>query len=56
MTSADEEDEEEEGEDEGIADEYEVKQTGMCGVILELCRHHLAAKSEAECHYRAVCR
>jgi len=56
MTSADEEDEEEEGEDEGIDDGYEVKQTGMCGAILELCRHHLAAKSEAECHYRAVCR
>jgi len=56
MTSADEEDEEEEGEDEGIDDGYEVKQTGLCGVILDLCRHHLAAKSEAECHYRAVCR
>eukprot|EP00092_Neocalanus_flemingeri_P014386 GFUD01015518.1.p1 GENE.GFUD01015518.1~~GFUD01015518.1.p1 ORF type:complete len:691 (-),score=152.70 GFUD01015518.1:104-2176(-) len=52
MTSADED---EEGEDEGI-DEGHVKQSGLCRMILELCRHHLAAKSEAECHYRAVCR
>jgi spire-like protein len=56
MTSADEDEDEEEGEDEGIEDGYEVRQTGLCGVILELCRHHLAAKSEAESHYRAVCR
>jgi len=53
MTSADED---EDGEDEGIDDGYEVKQSGLCRMILELCRHHLATKSEAESHYRAVCR
>jgi len=56
MTSADDDEDEEEGEDEGIDDGYEIKQSGLCRVILEKCRHHLAAKSEAESHYRAVCR
>ena len=55
MTSADEDEDEEDGEDEGIDEGY-VKQSGLCRMILELCRHHLAAKSEAESHYRAVCR
>jgi len=54
MTSADED--EDEGDDEGIDDVYEVKQTGLCSLILDQCRHHLAAQSEAESHYRAVCR
>ena len=49
MTSADDSD----VDDEGIE---ELKDTGACTNILELCRHHLAAKSEAESHYRAVCR
>ncbi len=53
MTSADEE---EEGEDEGVDGLHEIRQSGQCGLVLELCRHHLASKSEAEGHYRAVCR
>jgi len=57
MTSADE-DEDNEDNDEGIdnEDDYIIRQSGQCANILDLCRHHLASKSEAECHYRAVCR
>ena len=57
MTSGEEgEDEEEDGEDEGVDGLYVIRQSGQCGEILELCRHHLASNSEAEGHYRAVCR
>ena len=57
MTSAEEE-EGEDTDDEGIDDEDDdiVRQSGQCSMILDLCRHHLASKSEAESHYRAVCR
>lgn len=57
MTSAEEE-EGEDNDDEGIDDEDDdiVRQSGQCSMILDLCRHHLASKSEAESHYRAVCR
>ena len=54
MTSGEEE--EEDGEDEGVDGLYVIRQSGQCGEILELCRHHLASNSEAEGHYRAVCR
>ena len=52
MTSADDE------HDEGIDDDEEtmIRQSGQCSMVLDLCRHHLATQSEAECHYKAVCR
>jgi hypothetical protein len=51
MTSADDKKEEE-----GIGDEVDVKKTGICSKILELCRIHLAVKHEADSHYKSVCR
>ena len=54
MTSADAE--ENDDNDEGIEDGEEIRQSGQCGEVLELCRLHLATKAEAESHYRAVCR
>ena len=51
MTSADDEE-----EDEGIGDDVDVKKTGLCSNILELCRLHLAVKREADSHYKSVCR
>ena len=60
MTSAEEEegDDNDDDDDEGIDDEDDdiIRQSGQCSMILDLCRHHLASKSEAESHYRAVCR
>ena len=53
MTSAEEEDDE---NDEGIEDGEEIRQSGQCGQVLDLCRLHLATRAEAETHYRAVCR
>ena len=53
MTSAEDEDED---NDEGIEDGEEMRQSGQCGEVLDLCRLHLATKAEAESHYRAVCR
>ena len=50
MTSADEDND----DDEGIDDE--VRQSGQCSMVLDLCRHHLASRRDAECHYKAVCR
>merc|ERR1719400_1232709 len=54
MTSADAD--ENDDNDEGIEDGEEIRQSGQCGEVLELCRLHLATKAEAESHYRAVCR
>lgn len=53
MTSADDD-----ADDEGIDDDEDImiRQSGQCSMVLDLCRHHLASKSEAECHYKAVCR
>jgi hypothetical protein len=51
MTSADDEE-----EDEGIGHEVDVKKTGLCSSILELCRLHLAVRREADSHYKSVCR
>ena len=51
MVSADEEE-----EDEGIGEEVDIKKTGLCADILELCRLHLAVKREADSHYKSVCR
>ena len=54
-------------EDEGIEGDEEEEEGGgerRCGVrrsgaaweLVPLCRHHLALPTEAEAHYRAVCR
>ena len=53
MTSADDD-----ADDEGIDDDEDsvIRQSGQCSMVLDLCRHHLASQSEAECHYKAVCR
>jgi len=33
-----------------------VKKSGTCDSLIQLCRHHLALPSEADAHFRAVCR
>jgi len=33
-----------------------VKKSGTCDLLIERCRHHLALPSEADTHFRAVCR
>ena len=56
MVSAEEE-EEEEAEDEGLGEEEVVlRRSGIIEEILEKCREHLERPSQAETHYRAVCR
>ena len=54
MVSAEEE---EEAEDEGLGEEeVVVRRSGIIEEILEKCREHLERPSQAETHYRAVCR
>ena len=56
MVSAEEE-EEEDAEDEGLGEEeVVVRRSGIIEEILEKCREHLERPSQAETHYRAVCR
>ena len=56
MVSA-EEDEEEDAVDEGLGEEeVVVRRSGIIEEILEKCREHLERPSQAETHYRAVCR
>ena len=53
MVSAEEED----AEDEGLGEEeVVVRRSGIIEEILEKCREHLERPSQAETHYRAVCR
>ena len=47
---------EEEEEDEGLGEEGAVKRSGLVEDILERCREHLELPSQAETHYKAVCR
>ena len=55
MVSAEEE--EEDAEDEGLGEEeVVVRRSGIIEEILEKCREHLERPSQAETHYRAVCR
>ena len=56
MVSAEEE-EDEDAEDEGLGEEeVVVRRSGIIEEILEKCREHLERPSQAETHYRAVCR
>ena len=56
MVSAEDE-EEEDAEDEGLGEEeVVVRRSGIIEEILEKCREHLERPSQAETHYRAVCR
>ena len=48
--------EEEEEEDEGLGEEGAVRRSGLVEDILEKCREHLELPSQAENHYKAVCR
>ena len=55
MVSAEEE--EDDAEDEGLGEEeVVVRRSGIIEEILEKCREHLERPSQAETHYRAVCR
>ena len=43
-------------EDEGLGEEVGVRRSGIIEEILEKCREHLELPSQAETHYKAVCR
>ena len=47
---------EEDEADEGLGDEVGVRRSGIIEDILEKCREHVEVPSQAETHYRAVCR
>ena len=47
---------EEEEADEGLGEEVGVRRSGVIEDVLEKCREHLDVPSQAETHYKAVCR